>query len=161
MLVCYAIIVFVLVCLICFYVLYVPVIARMPLRKIQSMNSCLIYHWVALMYKYEYKLANMVRNGRIVSQLQYRKMYYTWIEMLFIIFLKFSLLFSLLLLFHWDIGSNLAPKKSSNCQPLKFSIVTAIVYCQKIVLKYISWNLSILCIAMTIYIFPKRSYALQ
>ena len=75
--------------------------------------------------------------------------------------LKFVLFFDLFLLCHGDIESNQAPKKSSNCQPLKFVIITSIAYYQKIVLKYLSWNLSMICITLTLYVFSKLSYVIQ
>ena len=52
--------------------------------------------------------------------------------------LKCVLFLALLLLCHVYIESNPAPKKSSNCQPLKFVNGTSIAYYQKIVLKYLS-----------------------
>ena len=55
----------------------------------------------------------MARSDKIVSQLQFRKCFS-------ISNVKFFLLLAWLLLCHGDIESNSGPKKSSNCQPLKF-----------------------------------------
>ena len=55
----------------------------------------------------------MARGDKIVSQLQFRKCYS-------ISNLKFVLFLAWLLLCHGDIESNSGPKKSGNCEPLKF-----------------------------------------
>ena len=138
---------------------YALLVVRMALRKIQSMHSCLIYCWGAILYQCEYKLVNVARNDCIDCNI--RKCIVSGWRCYSISNLKFVLFFDLFLLCHGDIESNQAPRKSSNCQPLKFVIVTSIAYYQKIVLKYLSWNLSMICITLTLYVFSKCSYFIQ
>ena len=120
MLVCYTIIVFVLTFLIYFYMFYVSLIVRMRQRK----KTQLIHAWYVaeeLFYSNENISLTMWRAviGLFLSR-NIWKCFIAGLRCCSISNLEFALLFALLLLCHGDIGSNPGPKKSFNCQPLKF-----------------------------------------
>ena len=120
MLACYAIIVFVLICLSCLYVFYIPLIVRMPQRKLQSMNLCLIYRWYIAEELFCSNMNISLQIWRAVIGLflscNIGKCLISELRCYSISNIKFTLFF----LCHGDIESNSGPKKFVNSQPLKF-----------------------------------------
>ena len=60
-------------------------------------------------------------------------------------------------LMSWRNRIELWTKKSGNCHPWNFVIGTSIIYYQRTVLKYLSWNPSMLCITTLYNDFSARS----